>query len=449
MFLRKIQQSLERWAESVNRKPLVLRGARQVGKTTAVRAFAKGFQAFADLNLELAADLAIFDRGRTVGQIWEAIRFLKGIPDAPLEKTLLFIDEIQKSPDAVALLRYFQEEMPALRVIAAGSLLETMLDVHVSFPVGRVEFMLLHPASFEEWLGAREETSALQAYREVPVPDYAHDKLEALFRLYLLTGGMPEAVRVFAETGDLAALDRIHESLIIAYLEDVEKYGVRERKIPVIRHVIQSALTEASGRIRYEGFGNSNYAGRDVKEAFDALQKAFLFQVIHPVTTTFLPLAPNGRKSPRLHALDTGLVVFKAGMRKELFAAADVSAVFAGRIIEHAVGQELYATSDSPLHALHFWARDKHQSSAEVDYVLPSEGRLIPIEVKAGATGRLRSLHAFMDEVSHATAVRLYGGRFRVEKTRTLRGKEYTLLNIPWYQSAKTVKYLERLAPAG
>jgi predicted AAA+ superfamily ATPase len=339
--------------------------------------------------------------------------------------------------------------MPALRVIAAGSLLETMLDVHVSFPVGRVEFMLLHPASFEEWLGAREETSALQAYREVPVPDYAHDKLEALFRLYLLTGGMPEAVRVFAETGDLAALDRIHESLIIAYLEDVEKYGIRKRKIPVIRHVIQSALTEASGRIRYEGFGNSNYAGRDVKEAFDALQKAFLFQVIHPVTTTFLPLAPNGRKSPRLHALDTGLVVFKAGMRKELFAAADVSAVFAGRIIEHAVGQELYATSDSPLHALHFWARDKHQSSAEVDYVLPSEGRLIPIEVKAGATGRLRSLHAFMDEVSHATAVRLYGGRFRVEKTRTLRGKEYTLLNIPWYQSAKTVKYLERLAPAG
>jgi uncharacterized protein len=170
---------------------------------------------------------------------------------------------------------------------------------------------------------------------------------------------------------------------------------------------------------------------------------------VHPVTTTALPLAPNGRKSPRLHALDTGLVVFKAGMRKELFTAADVSAVFSGRIIGHAVGQEIYATSDSPLHALHFWARDKHQSSAEVDYVVPSEGRLIPIEVKSGATGRLRSLHAFMDEATHATAVRLYGGMFRVEKTRTLQGKEYTLLNIPWYLAAKTAEYLERLAPVG
>lgn len=449
MFFRKIQRSLEQWSKSPNRKPLVLRGARQVGKTTAVRVFAKGFEVFANLNLELAADRALFKQGRTAKQVWEAIAFLKGIANAPLDKTLLFIDEIQKSPEAVALLRYFHEEMPALRVIAAGSLLETMLDMHVSFPVGRVEFMLLHPVSFEEWLGARGEETALQVYRNLPVPDYAQEKLEGLFRQYLLTGGMPEAVRDFAESGDLRVLDRIHESLIIAYLEDIEKYGVKERKIPVIRHVLQSAFTAIGSRFRYDGFGHSNYTSRDIKEAFAALQKAFLFQVIHPLTATTLPLIPNARKSPRLHALDTGLALYKAGMRKEMFSAVDVSAVFSGRIIEHAVGQELYAKSHSPLHTLNFWSRDKHQSSAEVDYALVSEGRLIPIEVKAGATGRLRSLHAFMDEAQHTTAVRLYGGDFRMEKAQTLQGKAYTLLNIPWYHAAMTPEYLEQFTPQG
>lgn len=443
MFFRKIMLALESWAESPNRKPLVLRGARQVGKTTAVRIFSKGYETFIGLNLELAADKKLFETDASAAEVWEAIRFVRNIPKADPGKTLLFIDEIQKSPQAVALLRYFHEELPNLHVIAAGSLLESMLDVHISFPVGRVEFLLMHPLSFEEFLGAVGETQALDALRTLPLPAYAHDKLTALFRKYLLIGGMPEAVRTYAEANYLGSVDHIHESLLVAYLEDVEKYGATQRLIPIIRHAIQAAFNEAAGRIRYEGFGNSNYLSRDIKEALAILQKAFLFQVVHPVTATTLPMSPNARKSPRLHALDTGLVVHRTGMRKTLFTAEDVSAVFAGRIVEHIVGQELYAMSHSPLHTLNFWARDKNQSNAEVDYVLPVEGRLIPIEVKSGATGRLRSLHAFIDAAPHATAVRLYGGPYRVEKASTLAGKEFTLINLPWYLASKVEAYVE------
>jgi hypothetical protein len=442
MFSRKIIAELQKWAERPDRKPLVLRGARQVGKTTVVKMFAKNFDTFIPLNLEQPSDSALFAKGNSINRALDAIFFTKGIPRNKQGRTLIFIDEIQKSPDAVALLRYFYEEAPDLFVIAAGSLLETMLDTHVSFPVGRVEFLLMHPFSFEEFLSALGEQTALSAFKTVPALPYAHEKLTDLFRKYMLVGGMPEAVKSFVESGDFSGLDRIHESLYIAYLEDVEKYSGLHRMTPIIRHVIGSAWNEAAGRIRFDGFGNSNYKSRDIKEAFGILQKAFLFQVVHPVTATSLPLSPDIKKSPRIHTLDTGLVVFKTSMRKTLFAAQDVGAVFSGRIIEHIVGQELFATSNSPLYSLNFWARDKSQSNAEVDYVLPINGKLVPIEVKTGASGRLRSLHAFVNASPHNYAVRLYGGPFRIEESKTIDGKAFILTNIPWYQAAMVEDYV-------
>lgn len=449
MYPRKILSALEKWAENPARKPLVLRGARQVGKTTVVRMFADTFDQFVPLNLELADDRKFFTEGATVSSVLEAIGFMKGISFRASGKTLLFIDEIQKSPAAVALLRYFHEEVPHLHVIAAGSSLESLLDTHISFPVGRVEFMLMHPFSFEEFLWALGERSAVEALAMAPVPPYAHEKLSDLFRRYMLVGGMPEAVTIYAESGELGAIDRIHESLVVAYLEDVEKYALSNRMAAIIRHVIATAWNEAGGRIRYAGFGNSSYLSRDVKEAFAALHKAFLFQVVHPVTATSLPLAPDTKKSPRLHTLDTGLVVFKTGMRRALFSTPDLSAVFSGRMVEHAVGQELLATSASPLHTLHFWVREKRQSNAEVDYIIPVRDRLVPVEVKQGASGRLRSLHAFVDNAAHDVAVRLYGGPPGVEQANTIAGKPFTLVNIPWYQAALVERYVERAIASG
>jgi predicted AAA+ superfamily ATPase len=443
MFNRKIINNLKAWSEKKDHKPLVLRGARQVGKTTAVKIFSSNFDLFIPLNCELQADRALFEKNMSIKDVINALFFLKGVSPKKDQKVLIFIDEIQKSPQAVGLLRYFYEDTPDLYVIAAGSLLETMIDTHISFPVGRVEFMLMHPLSFEEFLIALNEFQAAELLTTVPVPSYAHEKLQSLYKEYILSGGMPEAVSAYIDNKDLIRIDKIHESLITAYLEDIEKYAPTNRMASIIRHVISCIWNEASGRIRYDGFGNSNYQSRDIKEAFTILQKAFILQVVHPVTSTSLPLQPDLKKSPRLHILDTGLVVYKTGMRKALFTSEDINTVFAGRLIEHITGQELFALSTSPLHTLNFWARDKSQSNAEVDFVLPVNSKCIPIEVKSGASGRLRSLHAFINNADHSIGVRLYNGQFNVENAVTIDGKKYTLINIPWYQASMVERYVE------
>ncbi len=442
MFKRKILKNLSNWAENPNRKPLVLRGARQVGKTTVVNLFSEEFEEFISLNLEDPKEKALFDVKDTFENILESVYFKKKKKQEG-RKTLIFIDEIQNSSSAVALLRYFYEKRPDLFVIAAGSLLETALDASASFPVGRVQFLILHPLSFEEYLLAMEEEQVLEMYHQVPVLNFAHEELLLHFHRYTLIGGMPEIVQIYKQNKDLMVLNEVYDSLIIAYLEDVEKYAERKSQVPIIRHVIQSAMVRAGSRIKYGGFGDSNYKAKDVREALAILEKAFLFQVVHPTTSCELTLTPNVKRSPRLHLLDTGLVNYFAGMQEALFESKEISAVYSGRIAEHIVGQELFAMDHSPLSRLNFWVREKSQSNAEVDYLVQKGSRLIPLEVKSGATGRLRSLHQFMDCSSQDIGIRVYGGKFSVEEGVTLRGKKFGLLNIPYYHTAKFSEYIE------
>jgi len=445
MYKRKISDELKNWSTKEFRKPLVLRGARQVGKTTVVKMFGREFDVFIYLNLEKKDEREIFKSGNSLETVLEAICFLHDITTERLHngRTLIFIDEIQNSPEAVALLRYFHEETPELFIIAAGSLLENILDSKASFPVGRVEFMLMHPFSFEEFLWAVNEDRAAEILNTVSIPKFAHQKLLDLFHRYTLIGGMPEIIKIYAHTQDLVSLNSVYESLIIAYEEDIEKYASRDKLVPVLRHVIASSFNEVASRIKFGGFGNSNYTAKEIKEAFAILQKAFLFQLVYPTTTISLPISPNIKRSPRLHILDTGLINYFTKMQKVLFVAKDISAVYSGKIIEHIVGQELYGSSHSPLDPLNFWVREQSQSNAEVDYVIAYDGRMIPIEVKAGASGRLRSLHSFIDAAPHTTAVRLYSGIFSKEDSATIAGKKFQLLNIPYYQTSKIMKYLQ------
>ncbi len=444
MFRRTIVSELKEWRNKKNRKPLVLRGARQVGKTTAVNLFAEDFEQYIYLNLELQEDHNIFETATSVSEVVEAVYFLKNKKVG--KQTLLFIDEIQNSPKAVAMLRYFYEEMPKLYVIAAGSLLETLLDLNVSFPVGRVEFLVMHPVSFEEFLVATGEESALKMLSAIPTPLFAEEKMYTLFHQYAQVGGMPEAVREYSESKDLTLLAGIYDNLNTSYIEDVEKYAPSDKALPVIRHVMSTAFYEMSGRIKYAGFGNSNYGSKEIKEALLLLEKAFLFQLVHPVTQTTLPIMPNLKKSPRLHILDTALSVYALNMEKELFLSDDMNSVFSGRVIEHLVGQEFFSLGLSPNNKLNFWVREKTQSNAEVDYIIQFQGRVIPIEVKSGSSGRLRSLHQFMDNVSHDVAVRFGKCSFNVEEAKTASGKPYRLINAPYYMASKIYKILEEFA---
>ncbi|MGE5496993.1 MAG: ATP-binding protein [Syntrophothermus sp.] len=441
MFYRNILAELHDWAEKPGRKPLILRGARQVGKTTAVRLFSKGFDKFIALNLELKKERDLFEKNYIVSDLITAIHLYKNITKGG--RTLLFIDEIQNSPEAVSMLRYFYEEAGDIYVIAAGSLLESLIDTNVNFPVGRVEYLRIHPCSFTEYLGALGENQSLSLLEQVPFPEYAHTKLYDLFHTYTLTGGMPEAISSYSEHHDLTKLNPIYDSLIVSYLDDVEKYAPNNTMINIIRHTIRNAFLAAGGRIKFQGFGNSNYKSREVGEAFRILEKTMLLQLLYPVSSFNLPMQPDTKKSPKLQVLDTGLINYLAGIQYELFDAENIDKVYNGKISEHIAGQEILSLNSSPLFKLNFWTREDKSTNAEVDFIWKYKNYLLPIEVKSGTTGRLRSLFEFIDRAPHQFAVRIYSGMLSIEKEKTIKGKEFILLNLPFYLINKIDKYIE------
>lgn len=442
MFRRDIINELVKWSLKGDRKPLVIRGARQVGKTTIVREFAQNFDQFIYLNLELPEDRKPFEEFSNFETILQSIFFLKNQALAKRQNTLIFIDEIQEVPEALHQLRYFFEEAPDIPVISAGSMLETLFNNNISFPVGRVEYLVIHPTSFPEFLGALGEISALEELRNVPLQDFARDKLMKLYKTYCIIGGMPEIVAHYSENKDLTSLSPIYESLLVSYIDDVEKYASSNNQVDYIRHVIRSSFAEAGTRIKFQNFGNSDYKSREMGEALRTLEKALLLHLIYPQTSATLPIQPDLSKSPRLHVLDTGLLNYYVGIQKEILGTEDLSAVYKGTMIEHLMGQELLARQYSALHRLNFWARDKKSSSAEVDYLYQYDGKLIPIEVKSGATGKLRSLHMFMDLAPHNLAVRFYDEAINISTPTTQGGKKYYLLSLPYCLVSQIQEYL-------
>lgn len=442
MFYRQAIEKLHIWADRKDRKPLIIRGARQVGKTTLVCGFASNFDQYIHLNLEEAEDHAVFENNDVFEKLLTAIFFYKNCR-RDNKRTLIFIDEIQYSAKAVKQLRYFYEKSPDLYVIAAGSLLESVFDADIHFPVGRVEYLYLQPVSFLEYLLALGEDNAAKALNEIPFPEYAHAKLKDLFHLYSLTGGMPEIVEKYAATRDILQLNRLYEALVLSYTDDVEKYADTEKEAKVLRHIIQNAFTEAGNRIKFNNFAKSNYQSRDVADAFGILEKTHLLGLVYPVTATELPLVPDKKKSPKLQVLDTGLINYFVGIQHDVFAADDIQKVYKGKIAEHITAQQLRVVYDSPLSKIHFWVREKKQSSAEVDFLILYKGKLIPIEVKSGTTGRLRSLHQFINNADHNLAVRIYGGMFNIQKAETIAGKPFYLMNLPYYLTIQLKLYLE------
>jgi len=444
MFDRTIIQKLKKWSAKTDRRPLVLRGARQVGKTTAVKMFAKEFDVFINLNLEKSEHRNIFEGDYSFSELITRL-FLHIGKERKSGKTLVFIDEIQNSPKTISLLRYFYEEASHLFVIAAGSLLENILDKNISFPVGRVEFMVMHPCTFREFLGATGEEMSLSIYNQDEIPEYAHDKLLSLFKKYTTIGGMPEIIENYANQKDLTSLAAIYNNLLTSYSEDVEKYARSGSMGKYIRHIISTAFREAGSRVTFEKFGNSPYRSREMKQAFNILERTMLLKLVYPVTTAKLPLKPNLRKKPRLHIIDTGLVNYSLGIEDELIAEKYLDDVYRGIIAEQIVGQELMGVSHSQNITLEFWIREKKESSAEVDYIIPFKGMLIPIEVKSGPAGKLRSLHQFIDIAPHDWAVRFYSGKFTIENTNTLSGKKFKMINLPLYLAGKLHTILKNI----
>ncbi|MCP4716160.1 MAG: ATP-binding protein, partial [Deltaproteobacteria bacterium] len=443
MFSRRISTELARWAESPGRKPLILRGARQVGKTVAARMFGERFDQFIEINLDAPGEADIFQRNLSVQNIFQAI-LLEKRAARDGGSILLFLDEIQSCPEAVESLRYFYETMPEIHIIAAGSLLEIALhQKNISFPVGRVEHMFLYPLTFTEFLIAFNAEQAVEAFQTIPFPAYAHKGMLDYFHRYALIGGMPEVVDRYRASEDVTTLNTTYDSLLLSYIDDASKYARNTTMATILRHCIETAPLAAAQRISFAGFGNSNYRSREVGEALRTLQRAMLIYLLYPTTSVEIPMMPDLKKSPRLQFLDTGLLNYCAGLQDNYFHYDNLHAFYKGRLAEHIVGQELLAIDCSTHPKQTFWVREKSQSSAEIDFLVKHKGYSIPVEVKAGATGRLRSLHQFMDNCPHEYAVRLYAGPLEKQAATTPSGKKFTLLNLPYFLASQIHPYLD------
>ena len=439
---RHIFSELTSWKKSSDRKPLILRGARQVGKTTLIHQFAKSYKNRILLNLELAKDKRFFTDFENIQTIVEALLISHNVSTSEKGNTIIFIDEIQEVPEAISMLRYFFEMEPEIHVIAAGSLLEHAMRKVKSFPVGRVKMLYMFPINFPEFLSAIGNTALLDQLNTIPIRDVAHKTLLDLFNRYAIIGGMPEVVRKYVETLNIADLPTIYESIWETYKEDVVKYAANNSEARIIKHIMSTAHFELDSRIKFQNFGNSNYRSREVGEAFRNLDDAKVIQLIYPTTDSSPPLLPDLKKSPRLQFLDTGLINHELNIQVEMLAMEDLNNAYRGAVIPHLVAQELLSLRTFKTVKPIFWVREKNQSSAEVDLVVQFNKLVIPIEIKSGKEGKLKSLHQFIEEAPHPYAVRMYAGKFSIEQHSTRSGKQYFLMNLPYYLSTKLYEYI-------
>ncbi|MBD5243806.1 MAG: ATP-binding protein [Barnesiella sp.] len=449
MISRNLLESLRLWGRKSRRKPLVIRGARQVGKTTLVREYGKEFDCFVALNLEREADRRLFDAATSPADLLEIIRLSRLQPSETFDgkRVLIFIDEIQSEPKAIGMLRYFYEDFPQIHIIAAGSRLQELFKTRVSFPVGRVEYLTMRPCFFDEFLSGIGNEELRNIVMSGEYHPELHDTLNSLYREYALVGGMPEVIMDYNEHRSVADLSPLYSSLLQSYDEDVEKYAVSSQQVDILRHILRNGWGNAGRTITFNGFAGSKYSSTGIHEAMELLEKAFLLNLIYPATAVRMPPVASYTRHPKLIWLDSGLVNFSAQIQVEYIGKTSLLDVWRGYAMEQVTGQALWQSLDR-LYSLneHYWVRDKRGSSAEVDFVLPFEGLLIPIEVKSGANSHLRSLQTYMNQEGNpGIAIRVWPGTFSVDDvSNPLSDTTYRLINLPFYMIGQIDRILPR-----
>ena len=418
-YPRFIDSYLAEWASRESHKPLLLRGARQVGKSTAVRHLAESFESYVEINFEKQSSyIPLFQaKDIDVKQIVSQISAMAG-KRIELGRTLLFLDEVQACPEAIVSLRYFKEDFPELHVVAAGSLLEFALEELPSFGVGRIHSIFVFPMTFDEFLIANGEQLLMEARDKAsnaqPLPQPLYEKLVGLLRTFLLVGGMPEAVAKWVETHDYLACQEVQDDIVITYEDDFPKY---RRKInpTLLRLTMRSVAAQATKKFVYSAVGGS-HTSTEVKKALDLLSKA---GIVIPVTHTAangLPLGSEEDKSyQKMLMLDTGLMLRLLNMTTgnvsdltQQILTSDVNnLVNKGPMAEMLAGLELlHYRTPNIRHEMFYWQRQAKNSQAEVDYISSYRQTVLPIEVKAEIQGGMKSLWIFMREKKLTNAVR-------------------------------------------
>jgi len=395
-------QILYNWLYDSNRKPLVIRGARQVGKSTLVELFAREYKkSLLNVNLERYPELSQILRSKDPEQIVQEIEFLPNMP-AINKNSLLFLDEIQAVPEAIPALRYFYEDLPNLPVVSAGSLLEFVLSDHsFSMPVGRIQYLHMGPMTFTEFLGALKEEklkSFVMNYEYgQKISNLVHQRLLSLLRSYYYIGGMPEAVAVFADSHSYKNVSKVHNSIIETYREDFPKYA-GSRNLNRMLNVFNYAARNVGKKIKYSNISSQDQSST-IKKDIELMSMARIIGKVTHSHCTGLPLqADIVEKVYKTIFLDVGLMNAVCGLDWRVVSQMDdIKLINEGAIAEQFIGQHLQnLLADTLNRELTYWLREGRSSNAEVDFVIGLSGTIIPIEVKAGAAGKLKSLHQFM-----------------------------------------------------
>ncbi len=399
---RNIGQALVKWKEYEFRKPLIIRGARQVGKTYSVKAFGNDhFDNFVMFDFERDRSVhQIFDGDLSPGKLLAALEIHGNSRIIP-GKTLLCFDEIQACERALLSLRYFYEEMPHLHVVAAGSMLEFALG-HISFPVGRVSFEWMRPMTFHEFLvaGDKELLAAKlpDLFNYHSMPESIHNKIIEELRFYLLTGGMPEAVKRFYLTGSIMETSAVHNEIYQSYLQSLTKYDLKA-DIESLDHLLRTVPKHVGSQVKYTRLDPDRRIEK-TKVSLRILERALLLHIVHSTTASGLPLgATTSYKVFKPLFLDIGLMQHICGINpNEVLKKKNLSNIYKGAIVEQFVGQELLAAGGTENLKVYYWSRAKKNSTAEVDYLILKDGAIFPVEVKSGPAGKLKSMHIFLDE---------------------------------------------------
>jgi uncharacterized protein len=410
---RKIEQELQAWKTQVGRKPLLVRGARQVGKSYTVEKFGKeNFSSHVIINLEQHRECLNSFKSLEPQKIIASLAALRQQKIVPGE-TLLFIDEIQECPDAIMALRYFKENMPDLHIIAAGSLLEFVLNkADFRMPVGRVESLYMYPCTFEEFLIANNDDNALEylanASIEEGVDDGVHTNLLNKLRDYFIVGGMPEIMAYFIESHDYLRVQAMQGSLRDTYRNDFGKYSGKGIKINHLMKVYEAIPNIVGKQLKYVSIDPDTQA-RELKPSVKAFEDAGLIHLVYHTSASGLPLhATMNERRKKLLFIDVGLLKNAADLGINEMLNSELLLLNQGALAEQFVGQELCTYSRNYEHAkLYYWEREKKPSISEVDYVIHRHSKIFAVEVKSGKTGRLKSLKRFIEEKNSVFGIRI------------------------------------------
>ncbi len=445
---------LKEWIIAHNRKPLVIRGARQVGKTWLVRHFAESIdKKLIEVNLEKNPKLISVFSPNEPSII---IQRLRSALEATIDPSqcILFIDEIQAAPELFAKLRWFAEDMPELPVIAAGSLLEFILGKHeMSMPVGRISYMYLEPLSFEEFLLAQGRNELVAFLKEFSwhsgIDAFTHEKLIELFKEYLIVGGMPAAVAAWSFNRSIQEVAQVHHDIMHTYRDDFGKYGTPRILASQLNEILTAVPKHLGKKFVYSKV-NPDIRIAIIKEGLELLCQA---KVCHQVKASAANGVPLGAELLshyiKVIMLDVGLSSAELGLSLSyLESITELDLINKGGITEQVVGQLLRTLNpfyQEPV--LYYWLNPKKEASAEIDYVIQYRNNIIPIEVKAGAAGSLKSLHQFMNLKELPKAVRIYSGMPLISdiKVKNAQGTltQYQLCSLPFYLISELYRLIE------